>query len=62
MYLNMSLAIVVILDVAVSPGCAGVFCSLVLMVSIGALDSGPMAPEIRPMMVVCHDGRVVSLY
>lgn len=51
-YRNISLAIAVILLQAVSPGCPGVFCNLVLIVSIGALDNGPMAPEIRPMSVV----------
>jgi hypothetical protein len=51
-YRNISLAIVVILLKAVSPGCAGVFCNLVLIVSIGALESGPIAPETRPMRVV----------
>lgn len=51
-YLNMSLAIAVILLIAVSPGCPGVFCNRVFIVSIGALDSGPIAPETRPIMVV----------
>lgn len=51
-YLNISLAIFVILLNAVSPGCPGVFCNLVLMVSIGALLKGPIAPETRPIMVV----------
>jgi hypothetical protein len=51
-YLNMSRAIVVILLSAVSPGRPGVFWSLVLIVSIGALLNGPMAPETRPIKVV----------
>lgn len=37
---------------AVCPGSAGVFCNLVLMVSIGALLNGPIAPDTRPMSMV----------
>ena len=48
----MSLAIAVILLSAVSPGCPGVFCNRVLMVSIGAFESGPIAPDTSPMSVV----------
>lgn len=29
------------------------------MVSMGAFEKGPMAPEMRPMMEVCHDGKSV---
>lgn len=61
-YLNISLVMVVILERAVSPGCAGIFCNRVLMVSIGALDRGPIAPDTRPIIVVCHEGSGVSLY
>jgi len=49
---NISRAIAVIRLNAVSPGIAGVFCSRVLMVSIGALLNGPIAPLINPMSVV----------
>lgn len=52
-------AIDLILVIALTPGSAGVFCSLVLIVSIGALEKGPQAPEIRPMHDVCHPGRSV---
>ena len=38
--------------IAVCPGSAGVFCSLVLMVSMGALLNGPIAPDTRPMNIV----------
>lgn len=51
-YLNISPAILVILCSADTPGSAGIFCSLVLMVSMGALLSGPMAPLTSPMSVV----------
>lgn len=30
------------------------------MVSMGALEKGPIAPEMRPMPMCCHDGRSVS--
>lgn len=60
--MNMSLAILVILLMAVSPGIAGVFCSRVLIVSIGALESGPMAPDTKPMIVVCQLGIGESAY
>jgi hypothetical protein len=51
-YLNMSLAIAAILPNAVSPGSPGVFCNRVLMVSMGAFERGPMAPDTSPMRVV----------
>jgi len=51
-YRNMSLAMFMMRLIAVSPGRAGVFCSRVLMVSMGALERGPMAPETRPIIVV----------
>jgi len=51
-YLRISLATAVILLNAVSPSWPGVFCNLVLIVSIGAFESGPIEPEIKPMMVV----------
>jgi hypothetical protein len=34
----------------------------VLMVSIGALENGPIAPETRPRIMVCHDGKSVAAY
>lgn len=43
------LAMLVIRETALVPGSAGVFCNLVLMVSIGALVKGPTAPDISPM-------------
>lgn len=52
----------VILLIALCPGSAGVFCSLVLIVSIGALEKGPMAPEIRPMQDVCQPGKSVVFW
>lgn len=33
----------------------------VLIVSIGALENGPIAPEIRPMIIVCQLGRLPEL-
>lgn len=50
--LNISPAIAVILFRALTPSSAGVFCRRVLMVSIGALLRGPMAPLTSPMRVV----------
>jgi hypothetical protein len=38
-----------ILWIALVPGSAGDFCSLVLIVSIGAFVNGPTAPEMSPM-------------
>src|SRR5258706_7684567 len=29
----------------------------VLIVSIGAFENGPIAPDIRPIPMCCHDGR-----
>jgi hypothetical protein len=51
-YRNISLAIVTMRLSAVSPGMAGVFWSRVLIVSMGAFERGPIAPETRPIMVV----------
>jgi hypothetical protein len=34
----------------------------VLMVSIGALENGPIAPDTRPSSMVCHDGNSVAAY
>jgi solute carrier family 25 citrate transporter 1 len=34
----------------------------VLMVSIGAFENGPMAPEMRPRTIVCHEGNSVAAY
>ena len=51
-YLNISAAMFLILPRAVSPGIPGFFCRRVLIVSIGALERGPMAPDTRPMRVV----------
>lgn len=56
-HLNISPAITVILFRALTPSSAGVFCRRVLMVSMGALLRGPMAPLTRPMRVVCQPGR-----
>lgn len=42
-------AILTILFMALTPGSAGVFCSLVLIVSIGAFVKGPTAPERSPI-------------
>ena len=50
--MNISPAILEILCNAVVPGSAGVFCNLVLMVSMGALLNGPMAPLTSPINVV----------
>ena len=32
----------------------------ILMVSMGALDNGPMAPDIKPMTMVWYEGSSVS--
>lgn len=56
-HLNISPAITVILFRALTPSSAGVFCRRVLMVSMGALLRGPMAPLTSPMSVVCQPGR-----
>lgn len=56
-HLNISPAITVILFRALTPSSAGVFCRRVLMVSMGALLRGPMAPLTSPMRVVCQPGR-----
>lgn len=61
-HLNISLAMADILVQALSPGIPGIFCRRVLIVSIGALLSGPIAPETSPMIVVCHEGIGVSAY
>lgn len=55
-HLNISPAITVILFRALTPSSAGVFCRRVLIVSIGALLRGPMAPLTSPIRVVCHPG------
>ena len=60
--LNISPAMVFILPKAVSPGIAGFFWSLVLIVSIGAFESGPIAPEISPMSVVWYEGNGALAY
>ena len=50
--LNMSFVMLTMREMAVVPGSAGVFWSLVLIVSMGALESGPMAPLTRPIIIV----------
>jgi hypothetical protein len=46
------LAIPTILCIALVPASAGVFCNLVLIVSIGAFVNGPTAPDISPISEV----------
>jgi hypothetical protein len=48
----MSPAILLMRCNAVVPASAGIFCSRVLIVSMGALLSGPMAPLTKPINVV----------
>lgn len=47
---------------AVSPGLAGLFCRRVLIVSIGALEKGPTAPDIKPMREVWYAGTSPELW
>lgn len=61
-HLNISLEILAMRLHALVPNSAGVFCNLVLMVSIGALLNGPMAPLTRPITVVCQLGRFPPAY
>ncbi len=45
---------------AVSPGFAWAFCSRVLIVSMGALENGPIAPETRPIKDVCRQHNITE--